>query len=144
MEKNGSASTTMTAAATTLRTSLCSATMIDQRDQKPRVGSEPMNSPLRTARRCLRGSTFSPNSESNAGNSVSDAAAVRVTATAAPIAMPLKKLTPRASSPSNAMHTVVAANSTARPEVFIEVTIESVTPTPRRRLRRCRVTMNSA
>ena len=103
-----------------------------------------MNSPARTARRCLRGKTFNPISDSSAGSNVSDAAAVRLTATAAPIAIPLKKLTPRASSPRIAMHTVVAANSTARPEVFIDVMIDSFNGTPRRRLRRCRVTMNSA
>ena len=87
-----------------------------------------MNCPARTARRCLRGSTFRPSSESSAGSKVRDAAIVRPTATAAPIAMPLKKLTPSASRPRIAMHTVVPANSTARPDVLIEATIDSCMP----------------
>ena len=58
--------------------------------------------------------------------------------------MPLKKLTPSAIRPRIAMHTVVPANSTARPEVLIEATIDSFTGIPRRRLRRWRVTMKSA
>jgi hypothetical protein len=42
------------------------------------------------------------------------------------------------------MQTVVPAKRTARPEVLIDATIDSGTLIPRRRLRRCLVTMNSA
>ncbi len=84
-----------------------------------------MNSPARTAARCLRGSTFSPNRLSSAGSRVSDAAIVKPTASAVATAMPLKKLTPSAIRPRIAMHTVVPANSTARPEVLMAVTIDS-------------------
>jgi hypothetical protein len=42
------------------------------------------------------------------------------------------------------MHTVVPANSTARPEVLMANGMESFTLIPRSRLRRCLVTMNKA
>ena len=69
---------------------------------------------------------------------------VSPTPIAVPSDTPYRKLTPSVHSPSSAMHTVVPANSTARPEVFTATTIDSSTGMPRSRLRRCRVTMNSA
>ena len=75
---------------------------------------------------------------------VSEAIMVNATASAVATAMPLKKLTPSAIRPRMAIHTIVPANSTARPDVLIAFTIDSETGMPRRRFRRCRVTMNSA
>ena len=48
------------------------------------------------------------------------------------------------SIPSRAMHTVVPANRTARPEVFSARTAASAGDIPALMLLRCRVTMNSA
>ena len=52
-----------------------------------------------------------------AGRKVSEVAMVRATARAAATDTPYRKLTPRANWPSRAMHTVLPASSTVRPEV---------------------------
>ena len=69
---------------------------------------------------------------------------MNATAIEAAIATPYRKLTPSANIPSIAMHTIIPANSTARPEVSIASTTASSPLSPRIRPWRYRVTMNSA
>ena len=69
---------------------------------------------------------------------------VSSTAIAEEIASPLRKLTPSTNMPSRASITVVPANSTARPAVYIAPMVEARTPVPLRWFSRKRVTMNSA
>ncbi len=97
-----------------------------------------------SALRSRRRSTSRPKIPSIAGSSVSAASTVNATATAAATATPYRKLTPRANIPSIAMHTIIPANRTARPEVSSDSTAASSRCIPRSRPWRYRVTMNSA
>lgn len=56
---------------------------------------------------------------------------VKATVTAAAMATPWRKLTPRANMPSIAMHTISPANSTARPLVSIASTTAASRDSPR-------------
>ncbi len=66
-----------------------------------------------------------PKKPSSAGSRVSDASTVVATANEEATATPYRKDSPRANRPSRAMHTVIPAKSTARPEVSIAVTVAS-------------------
>ena len=72
-----------------------------------------------------------PKNPSMAGSSVSDARTVNATAIEVPTATPYRKLTPSANIPSIAMHTIIPANSTARPEVSSDSTTASSPLSPR-------------
>jgi hypothetical protein len=87
IEKNGIAIAMMSTAAPMPSGKRRLATTSDQRAHAPTLvlGT---NVPSLMARRCLRGSTFSPRKLSSAGSRVSEATIVRHTATATPIAMP--------------------------------------------------------
>ena len=56
---------------------------------------------------------------------MSEATSVIATTTAMPIAMPDTKLSCMTSMPSSEMTTVEPANTTARPAVFIAISVES-------------------
>ena len=73
--------------------------------------------PSRTALRSRRRNTKRPKKPSRAGNSVRAEITVNDTAIVAATATPYRKLTPSANMPSIAMHTIIPANSTARPDV---------------------------
>jgi hypothetical protein len=75
---------------------------------------------------------------------VTAAAIVNSTVIAAARPSPEMKPIRSTSIPNRAMHTVVPANRTARPEVFSARTAASRGDIPALRLLRCRVTMNSA
>ena len=79
---------------------------------------------------CFRLITLGPMKPSRAGRSVSAAIMVSATPMAAASASPYRKLTPRANMPSSAMHTMMPANRTARPEVLTEFTMEDSTSRP--------------
>ena len=81
---------------------------------------------------------------SRAGRSVRDANIVISTVSEEAMATPLRNESRRTSMPSSAIHTVMPAKSTARPEVLTAVIIESSTLIPRFRPWRLRVTMKSA
>jgi hypothetical protein len=79
-----------------------------------------------------------------AGSSVSEAAMVMATTTAAPTARPVTKLMPITSIPSSEMTTVVPAKVTARPAVSMATSVARATSMPVWRFSRNRVTMNRA
>lgn len=81
---------------------------------------------------------------SSAGSRVTAESTVATTVTAAPSAIPVTSPNPSVVMPSSAATTVSPAKTTARPEVFRAVAIESPTPIPAIRFPRCRFTMNSA
>ncbi len=72
------------------------------------------------------------------------ASTVNTTVRAEATARPLRKLMPRIKMPSKAMHTVLPANSTARPEVSMALTAASSGVSAASIPRRCLVTMNKA
>ena len=76
--------------------------------------------------------------------SVREAIIVNSTPIAVPTATPYRKLTCRAHRPRIAMHTVIPANMTARPEVFSATETESSTLMPLSKFFRCLVTINRA
>ena len=116
-----------------------------QRGQKPVVELPTTRGPFSLRfLRCFRLMTRGPMKPKRAGNSVKAAIIVHATPREAAMARPYRKLTPRANMPSRAMHTMMPANNTARPEVFTAVTMESSTELPAIRPCRCRVTMNRA
>ena len=89
--------------------------------------------PLRSRRRRPKGSPRSiprPSFESTAGSRVIAANIVSSTVNEEPTAGPRRKLTPTSSCPSIATTTTTPANSTARPDVSIAVTIASSGSTP--------------
>ncbi len=77
-----------------------------------------------------------PTQPSRAGSKVSEAAIIMATASAEAMATPCTKANPISNRPSNAMITVMPANSTARPLVSIDATTESSTLAPRLRFSR--------
>lgn len=81
---------------------------------------------------------------SRAGRRVSDAVIVSATPIAAASPIPDKKFTPRVNIPSTAMHTIIPANATARPDVSTDLTIDGSMSRPASTPWRCRVTMNKA
>ncbi len=81
---------------------------------------------------------------SSAGSSVMAASTVSTTVTAAPSAIPVTSPRPSVVMPSSAATTVKPANTTARPEVFMAVPIDSRALVPDIRFPRCRLTMNRA
>ena len=85
-----------------------------------------------------------PRKPSSAGSRVIAAAMVNSTVIAAEIPKPFRKPRFSTSSPSSAMHTVLPANSTARPEVFSDLTAASSGVIPALMPVRCRVMTNSA
>lgn len=87
--------------------------------------------PSFSARRSRRRGIQRPRIASSAGSSVSAAMTVKATVTAAAMATPWRKLTPRANMPSIAMHTISPANSTARPLVSIASTTAASRDSPR-------------
>ena len=66
----------------------------------------------------------SPANPNRAGNRVSDASRVIATTTAMPMAMPETKPSCMTSMPSSEITTVVPANTTARPAVFIAISVD--------------------
>ena len=119
------------------------ATNADQRCHPP--ASTAASGPLfLSERRSLRLSTRNFWNPSSDGSNVSEAVIVIITVSAAEIPTPLRNENPSTSIPSNAIHTVNPANSTARPEVLIEEMIESSTLIPCLRFCLLLVTMNSA
>ena len=70
----------------------------------------------------------SPAKPNKAGSNVSEANSVSATTTAMPIAMPETKLSCMISSPSSEITTVEPAKTTARPAVFIAISVESSMP----------------
>ena len=136
------ASTAMTAAAVTAKTAGLRSTVPDQRAHSP---AEPgAGAPAASRRRCRRLSTRIPNTPSSAGSRVTAASTVNTTVSAEATARPFRKLTPRTRMPSSAMHTVLPANRTARPEVSMALTAASSGVSPACKPRRCLVTMKSA
>ena len=94
--------------------------------------------------RRLVSSTRSPAKPSRAGSRVSEASSVNATTTAMPIAMPETKPNCMISMPSSEMTTVEPANTTARPAVFIAISVDCSMLCPVCRFSRNRVTMNKA
>jgi hypothetical protein len=84
-----------------------------------------------------------PRKPISAGSSVCDAAIGNRTATLAATAAPESRLTPTVNMPHSAMHTVIPANSTARPAVAAAVVTASSVDAPPRMAVRARVRMNS-
>ena len=115
---------TITAAAVTAKTAGLRSTVPDQRAHSP-AGTGGGSPGGRSARRCRRLSTRIPNTPSSAGSRVTAASTVNTTVSAEAIARPFRKLTPRTRMPSSAMHTVLPANRTARPEVSMALTAAS-------------------
>ena len=93
---------------------------------------------------CLRLITLGPMKPNMAGRRVRAATMVRATPMAAATARPYRKLTPRANMPSSAMHTMIPAKSTARPEVLTALMMDDSTSRPATRPWRWRVTMKRA
>ena len=89
-------------------------------------------------------STRSPAKPRRAGRRVSDATIVIATTVAAPMASPEMKVSCMTSMPISEMTTVVPAKSTARPAVFIAMSVEASMVWPLWRFSRNRVTMNRA
>ena len=116
-----------------------------QLGQKPLLSAPTMRGPF-SARFlfCLRLITLGPMKPSMAGRRVRAATMVRATPMAAATARPYRKLTPRANMPSSAMHTMIPANRTARPEVLTALMMEDSTSRPATRPCRWRVTMKRA
>ena len=137
---NGIASTSMTAAAAMASTAGLRWTVPAQRLHTP--GETTPLAPKR--RRWRRESTRMPKTPSSAGSRVTAASTVKTTVSAEATARPFRKLTPRTRMPSSAMHTVLPANRTARPEVSMALTAASSGVSPDCRPRRCLVTMNRA
>ena len=99
-----------------------------QRRQAVSRGGAPLAS-RRRSRRPGR-TTRSPQRESSAGRTVSDALSTSSTASTEAIASPYMKFTPVANIPSSAITTVVPASRIARPEVSIAPITASVTSAP--------------
>ena len=70
----------------------------------------------------------SPAYPNKAGSNVSEANSVSATTRAIPIAMPETKLSCMISIPSSEITTVEPAKTTARPAVFIAMSVESSMP----------------
>ena len=144
-EKKGRARMTMTSRAAPADSQGIRCTRSAQLGQKPLLSAPTMRGPF-SARFffCFRLITLGPMKPSMAGSSVRAAIMVRATPMAAASANPYRKLTPRANMPRSAMHTMIPANRTARPEVLTALTMEDSTSRPATSPCRCRVTMNRA
>ena len=132
----------MTAAAATARIVGLRSTVLAQRAHMPAAPGA--GAPEASRRRCRRLSTRIPKTPSSAGSRVTAASTVKTTVSAEATARPFRKLTPRTKMPSRAMHTVLPANSTARPELSMALTAACSGVSPDCRPRRCLVTMNRA
>jgi len=144
-EKNGMATRTTTISATAAGTIGRRRMKSAQRGQNPLVPAPTTRGPSTArVRFCFRLSTRGPMNPSRAGRRVSAATMVNATPMAAAMASPYRNVTPRANMPSRAMHTMIPANRTARPDVLTAVTIDDSTSRPAMRPCRCRVTMNRA
>jgi hypothetical protein len=144
-EKKGRAMATMMARAATADSTGCFCTRSAQLGQKPLLSAPTTRGPF-SARFlfCLRLMTLGPMNPSIAGRRVRAATMVRATPMAAATARPYRKLTPRANMPSSAMHTMIPAKSTARPEVLTALMMDDSTSRPATRPWRWRVTMKRA
>ena len=113
--KLASSTTTATGKVTTIRAGIPSPTPIRATAISPAAIS-----PRRRV-----SSTRSPAKPKKAGSNVNEANSVSATTTAMPIAIPDMKPSCMTSMPSSEMTTVEPANTTARPAVFIAISVDS-------------------
>ena len=137
----GTARITRTAIAETVKTTGRRVTRATQREAGVRRGVVTVCPILRRARRL---STFMPETLRIAGVNVNEISSATKTPKAAERPIWLRKPTPTTDRPARATMTVAPAKKTAEPAVPAARRIDSCTPMPASRLRRCRLTMKSA
>jgi hypothetical protein len=145
MEKNGSAIATMISSAMTAGTAGRRWIVSAHLGQNPLLSAPTMRGPFsRRFRFCFGLITLIPMKPNRAGKSVRAAIMVKATPMAAATAKPYRKLTPKANIPRRAMHTMMPANRTARPDVLTALMMDSSVSCPATNPCRWRVTMNRA